>query len=258
MISYFPIETVYLGPVPIRVWGLFVALGFLAGILLSRFLAKKDKALQRHIINLGFWSFLGGIVGSRLLFILTDLKYFFNNPVEIFQIWHGGMSILGGLLLAIFFGFLYVRRHRLNFWKLGDLMAPGLALGLVVGRIGCFLIHDHIGKIMTTPRFWGVNYFGEIRHENALYLIISNALMFVFLLILRHFTKKEGMVFLGFLAWYSLARLCLDFFRDFEVKYLNLTDAQWFSIAILTFLFLYLLFLNSKRKAQNAKPQLKA
>ena len=253
MISYFPIEIIHLGPIPIRAWGLLVALGFLVGILFSRFLARKDKNLQEHIVNLGLWSLLGGIFGSRLLFILTDFKYFLNNPIEIFQIWNGGMSIVGGLILAILFNYLYIQKHKLNFWKLGDLIAPGLALGLAIGRVGCFLIHDHVGTVMAVPHFWGINFEGQIRHENALYLILSNALMFVFLLILRHFAKKEGMVFLGFLAWYSLARISLDFFRDFEVKYFNLTDAQWLSIGIILFAFFYLIFLKLKMQSSKRK-----
>lgn len=254
MISYTPFETIHLGPVLIQVWGLSVTLGFGIGILLSYFRAKKANINPDHILNLAFWSFLGGILGSRLLFVFGDLKYFLRNPLEIFALWHGGMSIFGGILLAILFNLLYIKRKKLNFWQLADLVSPGLALGLAIGRIGCFLIHDHIGKVMQKPYFWGMNYFGEIRHEIALYLILSNFLLFLVLMILSRYIKKEGVLFLIFLLWYSLARLSIDSLRDFEIRYYGLMVSQWISIfLILAVLYLFVrkfILKNLKSKIQ--------
>lgn len=261
MLQYIPFETIKLGPIPIQVWGLFVVLGFGAGILFSYFRAKKiysesvssgvekrSREITEHIFNLGFWALLGGIVGSRVMFIFYDFKYFLENPLNIFKVWHGGMAIYGGVLLAMLFCYLYIRKHKLNFWQLSDLLAPGLALGLVVGRIGCFLIHDHIGYVMKILRFWGINYFGEIRHEIALYLILSNFLLFLALLILQKFIKKQGQLFLVFLLWYSIARLLIDSLRDFEVRYYNLMISQWIAIVVIIVAIIYLF---KRQRAKN-------
>ncbi|MEW6407606.1 MAG: prolipoprotein diacylglyceryl transferase [Patescibacteria group bacterium] len=232
MIQYTPLEIIHLGSIPIQTWGLLVALGFLVGTLFSYFRAKKANINPDHILNLAFWSLLGGILGSRLLFVFGDLKYFLENPLEIFSLWHGGMSIFGGVLLAILFDLLYIKRKKLNFWQLADLVSPGFALGLAIGRAGCFLIHDHIGKVMQKPYFWGINYFGEIRHEVALYLILSNFLLFLVLLALPRYIRKEGLLFLIFLLWYSIARFFIDSLRDFEVRYYDLMISQWIAIVI--------------------------
>lgn len=241
MFSYYPLETIKLGPIPIQVWGLLVALGFLVGTLFSYFRAKAKKIHPDHILDLAFWSLLGGILGSRLLFVFGNLKYFLGNPLEIFSLWHGGMSIFGGILLAILFDFLYIKRKKMNFWQLADLISPGLALGLAIGRIGCFLIHDHIGIVMKKPHFWGINYFGEIRHEISLYLILSNFLLFLAILILQKYLKKRGQLFLVFLLWYSIARLILDNLRDFEVRYYGLMISQWIAIAVIIIVVVYFL-----------------
>lgn len=241
MLSYFPLETINLGFFSIKTWGVFVALGFGGGLLFTYFHVKKLKQEYRaHLLNLGFWALLGGISGSRLLFILGDLKYFFENPKEIFQLWHGGMSIFGGILLAIFFCYLYIKKHKLNFWQIGDLLSPGLALGLAIGRIGCFLIHDHLGVVMKTPRPWGINYFGEVRHEISLYLILSNFLLFLGTWIFSRYIKKEGVLFLIFLLWYGGSRLLIDSLRDFETRYYGLMISQWLALAIIIFVLGYL------------------
>lgn len=240
MIPYKIFETISLGPIKIQVWGFMVALAFLFALFLGLVEAQRKKIKQNHILNLTFYLLLGGILGGRLSFVIVHLDFYSKNFWEIFKIWEGGMIFYGGALLAFFFGFLYVRKHRLSFWQIADLVAPSLALGIFIGRIGCFLIHDHLGKIMKHPLFFGINYFGEIRHEPALYELASALLIFLVLWLIRKKIKKEGLLFIIFLLSYSGARFFIDYFRELDLRFFWLTGSQYLS-SILFFIGLWFL-----------------
>jgi phosphatidylglycerol:prolipoprotein diacylglycerol transferase len=242
MIPYKIFETIPLGPFKIQVWGLMVALAFLSAFFLAIAEAKRKKINRDHVINLTFYLLLGGILGGRLSFVLVHLDFYLKNFWEIFKIWQGGMIFYGGALLAFLFGFLYIKKHRLNFWQIADLTAPSLALGLFVGRIGCFLIHDHLGKTMKHPMFFGIDYFGEVRHEPALYELVFGLLMFLVLWFIRKRIKKEGLLFLIFLFSYSVVRFFIDYFREFDERLLGLTGSQYVSLVLFFLALWFLLF----------------
>lgn len=241
MIPYRVLETISLGPLKIQMWGLMVALAFIFALFLGLSEAKKKKISQDHVLNLAFYLLLGGILGGRLSFVLVHLDFYLKNFWEIFEIWQGGMIFYGGALLAFLFGFLYIKKHRLNFWQMADLTALSLALGLFVGRIGCFLIHDHLGKIMRYPAFFGINYLGEVRHEPALYELVFGLFIFVILWFIRKRIKKEGLLFIILLLSYSVVRFIIDYFRELDARILGLTGSQYVSI-ILFFVALWFLW----------------
>lgn len=235
MIPYKPIETINLGFLSLKVWGFMVALGFLAGFLLAIFEAKRKNIKSDHIFNLGFYSLFGGIVGSRLLYVIFDWKYYSVNFWESFKIWQGGMVFHGGFFLAFLLDYIYIKRKKLNFWQIADLIVPCLALGIFIGRIGCFLIHDHLGITMKNPHFWAINYFNQPRHEIGMYLSLNGLLMFLFFWFIRKRIKKVGLLFCLFLLWYSLVRFFVDYLRDFEIRYLGLMPVQYISIIVFLF-----------------------
>ena len=89
-------------------------------------------------MDLGIWVIVSALVGAKLLLILVDLPRFLASPAEIFSLVRSGGVFYGGLALAVGVGFWYMRRHRLPLWTTADLFAPGIALGHVIGRLGCF------------------------------------------------------------------------------------------------------------------------
>jgi phosphatidylglycerol:prolipoprotein diacylglycerol transferase len=124
------------GPIPIRMYGLMVGIGFLLVIFLASRRARKEGIDPDRIMDMGVYLMLAAIVGSRILYVLTNLHEFTANPFNVFAIWKGGLVFYGGLLAAIPVGFWYVRKHKLPVWKTADIMAPFIALGHAFGRLG--------------------------------------------------------------------------------------------------------------------------
>src|SRR5512141_77318 len=100
-IPRFEIFNWIIGPVPIRLYGLMIGLGFVLGILLAARQAKKEGLNSDRIMDLGVYLLLSAIVGARILFVLTDLHEFADNPLDAFAIWKGGLVFYGGLLAAV-------------------------------------------------------------------------------------------------------------------------------------------------------------
>lgn len=246
MIPYFQVTSINLGPLPIQAWGTLVALGFVAGVLVSIKRARAAGYKKEQVIDLAFWIVLGSMIFGRVIYVLGHLPdYFATNPWRMFYFWEGGMTVFGGFIGAVIAYIIFAKKKKLPFWKFGDIVIFGLPIGLAIGRLGCFLIHDHMGK--PTSFFLGMEYTdGLVRHENALYLVINAAVLFlVYLLIDKYYKGKfEGVFVVSFMLWYGFVRFWLDFARATDLtasdpRYFGLTGAQYASI-ILFFGGLYL------------------
>lgn len=233
-IPSYTLEGFHLGPFYIYTWGLTAALG----VLLAIFLASKKIARYSLSENL-FWNFsilltLSVFLGARISYILETWSYYASDPAQIYQIWNGGFSFFGGAVGGILCGYLWAKKNKLNFLDLGAIFTPAWIFGLLIGRIGCFLIHDHLGKTTGLP--WGIWTRGAYRHEPAMY----EALMLLTIAAFLYLYKKINtlMIFPISLALYSFGRFWLDFLRENppnggDDRYWQLTVAQWISILII-------------------------
>ena len=131
-----------IGPLVLRTYGLFVALGFLTGILVTIKLGKSAGINSDRIMDMGFIIILTGLTGSRLVYIIINFSYYMANPLEMIIIWRGGLVFSGGLVGVIIVMLFYVKHYKLNIWTMGDLWAPAAAIGQALGRIGCFFAHS--------------------------------------------------------------------------------------------------------------------
>ena len=235
MIPYIEFTTIHLGPVTIYAWGLFVALGFLFGAFMGSWFAKRH-GLKGHIIfDLLFWAMLGGLVGGRLGYVLFyNFQGFVNDPLSLFRISDGGMSVYGGFILASILGIWYLKKRQVDVWRYTDAALFGLPFGLWIGRIGCFLIHDHPGT--ATDFVLGVQYpDGVTKHDHGLYLSLNGLLLGLFMLWLSRKPRPVGTYVATFATWYGAVRFFLDFYRVADVRYGGLTPAQYFSLALFAF-----------------------
>ena len=163
---------------------------------------------------------IGVVVGGRLgSVLLYNPGYFFANPLEIFQIWRGGMAFHGGLLGTVIAIWIYARRHSVSALIVGDLVCAGVPIGLFFGRIANFINAELYGKITTVP--WAMVFPGggaEPRHPSQLYeAALEGILLF---LILRYFVyQRQALKWPGFVAGiflfgYGCARIFAEIFRE--------------------------------------------
>lgn len=218
-----------LGFVSIKMWGLLVSLGMVAGLFVSYYEAKRKKVSFDLILDLFIWIFVAAMLGGRLFYVFLFWKDFSADPLSIFYFWEGGMVFYGGVIGALIASFVVLHRKKIGFWKVADVLAPGTALGIGIGRIGCYLSGFHIGS--KTNFFLASEYNGEFRHEPSLYLSINGFVLFIFLMLIRKRIKKTGQLAWIFLLWDFGTRFLLDFFRAADLPG-NLSDPRFFGLTI--------------------------
>ena len=237
-----------IGPLYIYSYGLMVALGFAAAILLtythsSEFGIDKDK-----IIDFGIVVLLAGILGARVLYILINLKYYIIHPLESINVTKGGLVWYGGFIFGILAGIFFAKKNNIDFWSGGDLFAPFIALAQGIGRIGCFLNGCCYGSEVPSNYIFSVAFPGEsiFRHPTQVYSSLSLLLLFVILRLWQKKRRFTGEIFLGYVMLYSLTRFCLEFIRGDNPKILSgLTMSQLISIPVFVIclaIFMYRLF----------------
>lgn len=235
MIPFFQWTHFSLFSIPIQVWGLMVALGFLIGAKVAESHLKRLKLEEKVVGEMLGWMALSAIIFSRLFHVLFyEPESYLAQPAEIFRIWEGGMSIYGGILAATVTAVLMLRRRKLDVWKYADAIIFGLPIGLAIGRLGCFFIHDHPGT--ATDFFLGIKYpDGTTRHDLGLYESLSSLALFLFFLVLYKKRVQQGWYLATFALWYGATRFFMDFLRVIDTRYLGLTPAQYLSIALFIF-----------------------
>ncbi len=245
-----------IGPFTLHTYGVLLALGFLAGITLALHLGKKEGFPKEKIVDIGFYSLLAAIVGSRLLFVIIEYKHFIENPIDIFKLWEGGLVFFGGLLLAFFVLLIYFKKNALPLWKTLDLFAPSLAIGHAIGRLGCFSAGCCHGKPTNVP--WGVTFdnpdslaiLGTPLHPTQLYGAGSELVIFIFLMLLRRRKSFNGQIFWTYVLLYSVARFIIEFFRGDRARgfiYNDFSIAQGISGVLFLAAIIFIVSLRSKQ-----------
>ncbi|MGE5579635.1 MAG: prolipoprotein diacylglyceryl transferase [Bacillota bacterium] len=198
-----------IGGLEIRTFGFFIGVGMLVGILVSYSEAKRKKMADEFVDFLS-WALVLGAVGARLAFILTsDPLGYLADPLEILRVDLGGLSIHGAILGGIGAGIWYSRRKKVSFWRLADVVVPGLVLAQAIGRVGC----DVFGYAMAKPGSWGVRVDGLILHPVQIYESLLDYGIFAFLWLRRARARYDGRLFVEYLFLFSMARGVVEFFR---------------------------------------------
>jgi phosphatidylglycerol:prolipoprotein diacylglycerol transferase len=143
------VDRIGIGPLKISPHGLFIAIGFLVGTIPFGKLARQRGIPPLAITSVAFWSLIGAIVGARVGYVIAHPSDF-ASPLEWLYVWQGGISLLGGITGATIANAVNIKRWHLRFFQVADTIAPALAFGIVIGRIGDLIIADHIGK----PSSW--------------------------------------------------------------------------------------------------------
>ena len=236
MIPYIGLLYIDIFGIRIYIWGLFAALGFFVGLMLLMGFGKKRGLNQDHLLNLFFWIMVAAIAGGRAFEVLVyNPAYYFLHPAEIIKFWAGGMSSFGGILGALAAFLIYIRVKKLPWVEYADALIYPLSLGLGIGRIGCFLINEHPGRL--TNFFLGVRYPDGIRHDLGLQFALFDFAVFAILTIAAR-RYQPGKLIKTFIFTYFPFRFFLEFLRATDLpmsdaRYFGLTPAQWGSLIFL-------------------------
>jgi phosphatidylglycerol---prolipoprotein diacylglyceryl transferase len=224
---------------PIQVWGLFVALGMILTLVIIWKRAKRFNLDYNKVIDQAMWMIISGIIFSRFFHIVFyELNIYLNNPTAVFKIWQGGLSSFGGVFGAVLGFFIYAKRKSFNknkIIKIADLISFSAVYGWMVGRIGCFMIHDHIG--MKSSAWFAIQTPDGPRLEMALLEIVGLIPLAILFFVFRN-KKLKNLWFLNILfIYYGILRFILDFFRatdisHADVRYFSLTPGQYFAIIL--------------------------
>ncbi|OGX32122.1 MAG: prolipoprotein diacylglyceryl transferase, partial [Omnitrophica WOR_2 bacterium RIFCSPHIGHO2_01_FULL_48_9] len=141
-----------IGPVTIYSYGLMMAVAVMVCVFLLSRDARSLGISSEKIFDFVFWVVLSGIAGARLFFILLNLDYFVRDPLEIVMLQKGGLAWQGSLIAGTVAALVYIRKQKLPLAPFLDIIAPYVALGQAIGRLGCFLNGCCYGK----PLAWGI------------------------------------------------------------------------------------------------------
>lgn len=277
---------IHIGPLSISPHGIGIALGFLAGAqLMVRRSRRFGGPPEADIWNVLFYALIGAIVGARLGYVfghLSEVTDGGDDLLGVFKVYEGGISLIGGITGAILVSLPYMFRRKMGFWRTMDLAAPGLALGIVIGRIGDLIIGDHLGKPTNFALGWhclgnvgdgpasdatlyqnalragsppSLGCFDLTLHQTALYDFFSTLLLLGVLLWVGKQVRKPGFMIILFTVWYATMRMITDFLRV-DRRYFGLTGSQIMSLLVgLACLYLLVRFRGAPPRFAGASPE---
>ena len=233
MIPYIESHTISIGFITLQTWGTFVALGFALGTYLAWKRAKQKGLHAEKVLDLAFWIFLSAFICARAFHVLFyDPAHYLVNPIDAINPFLPGYAMFGGLLGAALAFTLYTRRHALDWIAYADVLIWGLPWGCGVGRIGCFLIHDHPGTLSNS--LLAVKYpDGQSRHDHGLYLSLIGFATGILFLILNRKNRRPGFWIGTYMVIEGITRIILDFYRLADARYFGLTPTQYLAIPLL-------------------------
>jgi phosphatidylglycerol:prolipoprotein diacylglycerol transferase len=259
-------------PFKLHTYGLLIAGGFLLAMNLSKRQAEREGEDPDRIVDLAFYLLLAGLIGSRIVFILTKFDEYMRNPLDIVMFWRGGLVWYGGFIGAATYLIYYSRKHRLDYFKVVDILIPYMAMAHAFGRLGCLAAGCCFGRpaeglpwgivfpsdSMTAAQQTADGLVGSLEtplpvHPTQLYESGAELTMFALLLFLRPHKRFHGQLFLTWLAIYPVLRSIIEVFRGDKERgvFFILSTSQWISIGVAIAAVVVFFRLRSRRAEQS-------
>jgi len=211
-----------IGPITIHTYGFLLAVGVLTAIIMIQKLGKKENINRETLTNFLFYTFLVALLGAKLFLFVTEIDFYLENPAEMKSLLTSAGVFYGGLICGGLFAAWYIRKHKLVFRQITDIIVPAVALGHFFGRMGCFFAGCCWGRgaegcsiavqFSDTRATTGVPLHTPL-YPTQLIEAVLNLLNFVVLFILYKKRKFTGQVFAIYIFNYSLIRFCIEYFR---------------------------------------------
>ncbi|MBI3073849.1 MAG: prolipoprotein diacylglyceryl transferase [Deltaproteobacteria bacterium] len=251
---------------PVHSYGVMLGISFLLGWSLCLRLAEKAGIDRAEGSRALFWTLVFSIVGARIMYFIAQPDRF--SVVDFFKIWEGGLVAYGGMIGGTIAAYVALKKFGINFWEFADYASPGIAVGIAVTRIGCFLYGCDFGAIAKdfplavrypahpvasqparmSPAF--EHHVADLRllpanapeslpvHPTQLYEMVAGLLLLgATMLVLRRFRKFYGQVFATLVVGYAVLRFIIEALRDDPQRgaYFGLSTSQNISILTLAF-----------------------
>lgn len=238
----------------------------LIGVILAYILITKESKkhnIDKDIISdLIFYTLIVGILGARIYYVIFNLDYYMQNPIDIIKIYNGGLAIHGGIIFGVLFVYFFTKKKKLNFVKILDICAPAVILAQAIGRWGNFFNKEahgsivlieklksmHIPKFIIDGMYIDGNYYYPTFYFESIWCIIG----FIILMFIRKNKNVKIGVQIGFyLIWYSIGRFFIEALRTDSLMLFNLKMAQIVSIIGIIIGIILMILSKNKEKYNN-------
>jgi prolipoprotein diacylglyceryl transferase len=219
-------------PVPIYAYGVMLGTSLVVGWFIAMSLAKQDGIDQQEAGTIYMWTAVWSIIGSRLLYVVTNLSEF-NSITQVVMVNRGGLVAYGGMIGGFLASVYCCRKRRIPLLQWADVAAPSVVLGTAITRVGCLLFGCDFGARSTLP--WAIRFpqgspawhrhtelYGLSRdalqsypvHPTQVYESLVGLFLFALLMLIRKYRKFSGQVFLGWVLGYGILRPLIEVVRD--------------------------------------------
>ena len=236
--------------IKIRSFGVMAAVGLLLAFWLMNHRAKKANEDGQALSDILFFAMIGALIGARSLYVIRNWEAEFSHDfLKVFRINEGGIVFQGGFIGGMLVAWFLCKRKNIDFFRAIDIVAPCLALGHAMGRIGCYLNGCCFGGICKSG--WAVHFppkslpfqhqvqhnglsplapYSLPVHPTQLYSFAANVIICLILVFMTAKLKVKGHVFSLYLMLYGVWRLSIEFLRDDQSRHLGLSVAQYIAI----------------------------
>lgn len=229
-------EIFTIGKITIYGYGLMIAIGFMAAVLIGMYRAKKKGMSQEAVLDIAIFGILFGFLGGKILYVIVEWKRFIEHPWSVLG--SSGFVVYGGIIAGVLAGYIYSRIKKISFLKYFDLIMPEISIAQGFGRIGCFLAGCCYGA--QTDSWLGVVFpegslapSGVKLLPTQLFMSAGDFLIAIALILYSRKNKVDGNVGAGYLILYGIGRFVIEFFRnDSRGSVGALSTSQFISIFI--------------------------
>ena len=250
---------IQIGNFKIYWYSVMILLGVLLGCYIVIKEAKKYNISKEKISDMLFYTVLFGIIGARLYYVIFNLDYYINNPIDIIKVWEGGLAIHGGIIVGVIYLIYYTKKNNLDTLLVTDICVPGLLIGQAIGRWGNFFNSEAHGPVTTLehlknlhiPNFIikGMNIDGIYYIPTFFYESLWCIIGLIIILLCRRIKKIRISQITGFyLIWYGIGRYIIESLRTDSLMLNTLKQAQIISLLMIIIGIVLLIFSIKKEK----------
>jgi phosphatidylglycerol---prolipoprotein diacylglyceryl transferase len=255
-----------IGNFPVYTYGVLLAAAYLLGLQFAIVRGRKRGLDPNRTMDLGIWIIISALIGAKALLLIVEWDTFKGDPNELFTLLRSGGVFYGGLIAAVAVALWYLWRHRMPVWTVTDVFAPGIALGHVIGRLGCLFAGCCFG-IRAENLPWAITFRNEYAAQNVgtplnvplhpTQLYEAGAELLILIVLLA--TERKGRAFPGRTFWgymflYGVSRFIIEFYRgDARGMIAGFSTSQFVSLIIVPLSIIMLIYL-----ARRPSPETKA